>query len=109
MHLARRDRQRRVGPVGEETRTSRSGSSSPDLEPEDIVDAIDFRYIEDGARRRTRRSTSSAPACAGKASASGRSLRDGYPAYTTSAGWLGYDDEKVEALVRRRSRTACAT
>ena len=24
----------------------------------------------------------------------------GYPAYTTSAGWLGYADDKVEALVR---------
>src|SRR5439155_12296203 len=25
---------------------------------------------------------------------------DGYPAYTTSAGWLGYPDEKVRNLVR---------
>ena len=24
-----------------------------------------------------------------------RLLAEGYPAYTTSAGWLGYDDEKV--------------
>src|SRR6266536_2846652 len=24
----------------------------------------------------------------------------GYPAYTTSAGWLGYSDEKVRQLVR---------
>ena len=24
----------------------------------------------------------------------------GYPAYTTSAGWLGYDDEKIRALCR---------
>jgi L-fuconate dehydratase len=27
-------------------------------------------------------------------------LRDGYPAYTTSAGWLGYSDEKIRALCR---------
>lgn len=27
-------------------------------------------------------------------------LQRGYPAYTTSAGWLGYSDEKVEFLVR---------
>ena len=38
--------------------------------------------------------------------ARGRDARDGYPAYTTSAGWLGYDDEKVEALVREAVATA---
>ena len=27
-------------------------------------------------------------------------LRDGYPAYTTSAGWLGYSDEKIVRLCR---------
>ena len=27
-------------------------------------------------------------------------VASGYPAYTTSAGWLGYDDVKVETLVR---------
>ena len=27
-------------------------------------------------------------------------LRDGYPAYTTSAGWLGYSDEKLRRLCR---------
>jgi L-fuconate dehydratase len=26
----------------------------------------------------------------------------GYPAYTTSAGWLGYSDEKMRSLVRER-------
>ena len=26
--------------------------------------------------------------------------RDGYPAYTTSAGWLGYDDDKIRRLCR---------
>src|SRR5438046_1398733 len=26
--------------------------------------------------------------------------RDGFPAYTTSAGWLGYSDEKLRALCR---------
>ena len=26
--------------------------------------------------------------------------RDGFPAYTTSAGWLGYPDEKVRRLCR---------
>ena len=27
--------------------------------------------------------------------------RDGYPAYITSAGWMGYPDEKVRALCRQ--------
>jgi L-fuconate dehydratase len=27
-------------------------------------------------------------------------LANGYPAYTTSAGWLGYSDEKIRLLVR---------
>lgn len=27
-------------------------------------------------------------------------LRDGFPAYTTSAGWLGYSDDKIRALCR---------
>ena len=27
-------------------------------------------------------------------------LRDGYPAYITSAGWMGYPDEQVRALCR---------
>jgi len=27
-------------------------------------------------------------------------LREGYPAYTTSAGWLGYSDEKIRRLCR---------
>ena len=26
--------------------------------------------------------------------------RDGYPAYTTSAGWLGYPDDKIRRLCR---------
>ena len=27
-------------------------------------------------------------------------LRDGFPAYTTSTGWIGYSDEKVRRLCR---------
>jgi len=70
------------------------------LSPEEIVAAIDFRYIEDALT----------PAEALELLRSGREgkerrelqiVAEGYPAYTTSAGWLGYDDEKVVALVRR--------
>jgi L-fuconate dehydratase len=70
-----------------------------DLTPEQVVGAIDFRYIEDALT----------PTEAVELLASRRSGRDerlaeigqvGYPAYTTSAGWLGYTDEKIGALVR---------
>ena len=70
-----------------------------DLSPEEIVGAIDFRYIEDALT----------PAEALTLLHARRDGRDerlaeieelGYPAYTTSAGWLGYTDEKIGALVR---------
>jgi len=35
-----------------------------------------------------------------KASRTEEMLTKGYPAYTTSAGWLGYSDEKVRRLAR---------
>ena len=38
------------------------------------------------------------------ASANPRRRATGYPAYTTSAGWLGYEDDQVEELVRRARR-----
>jgi L-fuconate dehydratase len=71
-----------------------------DLDPDELVAAIDFRYIDDvldpdEAVEQLR---------AGQAGREERELElleTGYPAYTTSAGWLGYDDEKVSALVRQ--------
>jgi L-fuconate dehydratase len=70
-----------------------------ELPPEDLVSTIDFRYIEealtpDEAVDILRRNE------AGREARIDELLANGYPAYTTSAGWLGYDDEKVEALVR---------
>ena len=70
-----------------------------DLGPERIVDAIDFTYITDVltpdealAMLRAKEE--------GKAEREAEMLRDGYPAYTTSTGWLGYSDEKVRRLCR---------
>jgi L-fuconate dehydratase len=70
-----------------------------DMTPEQIVALIDFRYISDvltpeGARARLERL---AP---GRAAREVELLRDGYPAYTTSVGWLGYRDDKVRRLCR---------
>jgi L-fuconate dehydratase len=70
-----------------------------DMSPEDLVACIDFRYITDAltpaeALAILRRN---APA---KAERIAELERDGYPAYTTSAGWLGYDDDKIRRLCR---------
>ncbi len=70
-----------------------------DLSPEEIVACVDFRYITDALApeealdmlRDARRQSVAREA---------EIVATGYPAYTTSAGWLGYDDAKVELLVR---------
>ena len=69
-----------------------------DLDPEQLVGAIDFRYIEDAL------SESEALALlrgmrAGREERLAEIIESGYPAYTTSAGWLGYDDAKITRLV----------
>ena len=68
------------------------------LSPEEIVRQIDFTYIDDAI-------TPADALAILERSAGGRPERmatlesDGLPAYTTSAGWLGYDDDKVARLV----------
>jgi L-fuconate dehydratase len=70
------------------------------LSPEDLVAAIDFRYLEDALTEEEALDLLHG-AAAGRAERELQIVADGYPAYTTSAGWLGYDDDKVAALVRR--------
>jgi L-fuconate dehydratase len=70
-----------------------------DLTPEQIVACVDFRYIDDAVTRDEalellRRSA------AGKAEREAVLLRDGFPAYTTSAGWLGYAEETLPERAR---------
>jgi L-fuconate dehydratase len=69
------------------------------LSPEELVRCIDFRYLTDAltpdeALALLRRQ---APTRAGRES---EIRRGGYPAYTTSAGWLGYPDDKIRRLCR---------
>jgi L-fuconate dehydratase len=70
-----------------------------DLSPEELVGTIDFRYIDDvlGPDEAIDMLRNRMP---GRATREQELIAGGYPAYTTSAGWLGYDDEKVEALTR---------
>ncbi len=71
-----------------------------DMSPEQLISCIDFRYISDAitpdeaiailermAPTRGERET--------------EMLRSGFPAYTTSVGWLGYSDEKLRMLCRQ--------
>jgi L-fuconate dehydratase len=69
-----------------------------DLEPEQIVAAIDFRYIEDALPEAEALEMLRAKR-AGRDERLAQIIESGYPAYTTSAGWLGYDDEKIVHLV----------
>ncbi|MEU9702270.1 enolase C-terminal domain-like protein [Streptomyces sp. NPDC047981] len=70
-----------------------------DAEPAWLVSQIDFRYIADAltpedALALLRRGRTDAPERAAALRA------HGYPAYTTSPGWLGYSDEKLSRLAR---------
>jgi L-fuconate dehydratase len=70
-----------------------------EMSPEEFVRCIDFRYITDcitpdEALELLRKRE------AGKAERLTTLMREGYPCYTTSAGWLGYGDEKLRRLCR---------
>jgi L-fuconate dehydratase len=70
-----------------------------DMSPEQLVACIDFRYIEDALtpQEATDLLRRQLP---GRAKREQEMLRDGFPAYTTSAGWIGYSDEKITKLAR---------
>jgi len=70
-----------------------------DMSPEELVNSAAFRYISDALTREEAVAMLKARE-AGKAERE-KLVRDiGYPAYVTSAGWLGYDDEKVARLTK---------
>lgn len=70
-----------------------------DLTPEQLVSTIDFSYITDVLRPEEAIDMLHA-ARAGREAREAEMRRDGYPAYTTSTGWLGYPDEKVRRLCK---------
>ena len=70
-----------------------------EMPAERICSAVDFRYIDDAISRQEaleilQRSH------VGMAERLARLAAEGYPAYTTSAGWFGFSDEKVRQLCR---------
>jgi L-fuconate dehydratase len=70
-----------------------------DMAPEEIVASIDFRYITDAITPEEALAILQRMA-ASREEREREMLREGFPAYTTSAGWLGYSDEKLRALCR---------
>jgi L-fuconate dehydratase len=69
------------------------------MTPDELVDLIDFRYLSDAVTPDEARAlfADAVPLRAGRRE---RLLAQGYPAYTTTPGWLGYDDRKLERLCR---------
>ncbi|MFD1941362.1 L-fuconate dehydratase [Paradevosia shaoguanensis] len=68
-----------------------------DMPPEQLVSIIDFRYLTDAitpeeALEIFRKAET------GKAERIAKLKAEGYPCYTTSAGWLGYSNEKLTRL-----------
>ncbi|MFR9727044.1 L-fuconate dehydratase [Streptomyces sp. MS19] len=69
------------------------------LTPEEIVALVDFRYLTDALTPDEALGILRA-AEPGRAAREAALLDQGYPAYTTTPGWLGYDDEKLARLCR---------
>jgi L-fuconate dehydratase len=68
-----------------------------DLSPQELVDLVDFRYLSDAltpdeALELLERGQ------VGKDERAKTLSRDGYPAYSTTPGWLGYSDDTLAAL-----------
>src|SRR4051812_23044969 len=70
-----------------------------DLTPEQLVAQVDFRYLRDALTVSEALELLRA-AEGGRAERERILLAEGYPAYTTTPGWLGYDDEKLARLCK---------
>jgi L-fuconate dehydratase len=68
-----------------------------DMPAEEIADIIDYRYLTD-VLTRDEAVAILKRAETGKAERIATLEAEGYACYTTSAGWLGYDDEKLRRL-----------
>ncbi len=70
-----------------------------EMSPEEMVALVDWRYLADALppAEAVERLTDKA---SGRAARLAEMEAQGYPAYTTSAGWLGYSDDKIRALMQ---------
>ena len=70
-----------------------------DMSPEELVDLVDFRYLSDALTPADALEILRA-AQDGREERAADLVAHGYPAYTTSPGWLGYADEKLARLAK---------
>jgi L-fuconate dehydratase len=70
-----------------------------DMSPEELVECIDFTYITDALNKEEALQILKEKE-KGKEARRTHLMENGYPAYNTSAGWLGYSDEKIRRLCR---------
>ena len=68
-----------------------------DMSCQELVSCIDFRYIQD-ALNETEAIELLERIKEGRVDREAKMLHEGYPAYLTSAGWIGYSDQKVRRL-----------
>jgi L-fuconate dehydratase len=71
-----------------------------ELETDQLLSAIEFRYIEDALSREEARAILE-QGRVGQQDRVELLRREGYPAYTTSVGWFGFSDEKIRLLCRK--------
>jgi L-fuconate dehydratase len=71
-----------------------------DMSPEQLVSCIDFRYISD-AITPAEALTILKRMAPTRGDREAEMLQSGFPAYTTSVGWIGYSDEKLRKLCRQ--------
>jgi L-fuconate dehydratase len=69
------------------------------MTPEELVSLVDFRYLSNALTPADALDILRA-AQPGRAARERQLMEAGYPAYTTTPGWLGYSDEKLERLCR---------
>jgi L-fuconate dehydratase len=70
-----------------------------DMAPDELVRCIPFRYLTDVITPDDATAILK-EALPGRDERMARVLSGGYPAYTTSVGWIGYSEERVRALCR---------
>jgi L-fuconate dehydratase len=71
-----------------------------EMTPEQLVDAADLRYLSDALTRDEAIALLERQAPSRAARIAELESAGGYPCYTTSAGWLGYSDEKLRRLLQ---------
>lgn len=70
-----------------------------DMTPEEVVRCIDFRYIDDAVTPQEALDILTKAQAEKKSRIADAEADTAVPAYTTSAGWLGYGKDKMRALL----------